>query len=63
MERSKPEEFANTLTHGIGVLFVLAGIFLLSGALTETAGFEVRVACLVYMATLLSVYVLSLIHI
>lgn len=59
MERSKPEEFANTLTHGIGVLFVLAGIFLLSGALTETAGFEVRVACLVYMATLLSVYVCS----
>ena len=59
MERSQQEEFANTLTHGIGLLLVLAGTFVLLGALTEKAGSEIWIACSVYLATLLSVYISS----
>jgi len=59
VERSKPEEFANTLTHGIGILLVLIGSVVLIGSLTEDASIAIWIACIVYLATLLSVYVSS----
>lgn len=58
MERPKSEEFANTLTHGIGaVLSAIAAIWLMSRL--ENANGLVWAGCLVYGLSLVAVYVTS----
>ena len=59
VERSKPEEFVNTSTHGIGILLVLVGAVVLLCSLSDEAGIRIWLACIVYLLTLLSVYVCS----
>ena len=47
VERSKPEEFVNTSTHGIGILLVLVGAVVLLCSLSDEAGIRIWLACIV----------------
>jgi hemolysin III len=53
------EEWCNTLTHGIGAVLSVAGAFVLLGSLGAKHDATTFVACSVYLATLLGVYVCS----
>lgn len=52
------EELANTVTHGLGTAFSLAGVFALA-ALLESVPRGLAVSCLVYGATLVLVFAVS----
>ena len=53
------EEFANSLTHGGGLLFALVGAAILLNAVAENASDALRLGCWIYALALVAVYAVS----
>ncbi|MCA9142036.1 MAG: hemolysin III family protein [Planctomycetaceae bacterium] len=54
-ERSRADEFANTVTHGMGILLSLVGAAFMIPA-THASSLKVQVAVVAYLASLVAVY-------
>lgn len=53
------EEFANGLTHGVGLLFAVVGAAILLNAVAENANDALRLGCWIYALALVAVYAVS----
>ena len=53
------EEFANSLTHGGGLLFALVGTAILWNAVAENANDALRISCWIYALALVAIYAVS----
>jgi hemolysin III len=55
---SPAEEFANFITHGIGLVLSLAGVFVMATVLGQGDGWRIA-GCSIYLASLIGVYLMS----
>jgi hemolysin III len=55
---SPGEEFANVVTHGIGLVLSLAGVAIMADALANGDGWRIA-GCSIYLASLIGVYLMS----
>jgi hemolysin III len=55
---SRSEEFANFVTHGIGLVLSLAGVAVMTAVLGQGDGWRVA-GCSIYLASLIGVYLMS----
>ncbi len=55
---SRPEEFANFITHGIGLILSLAGVVVMTTVLGQSDAWRTA-GCSIYLASLIGVYLMS----